>query len=81
MRATVDQIDAEASLLERLGDKMGLIDSIPFDAAAEALRKRLTPGQVQTLYGTAGRDAFDGAMAAANWAAGLTAQRPTEVLL
>lgn len=81
MRRPDTEIEAEAERLERAADAEPVWGRrVVIQAAASTLRQRLTPGQVTTAHGEQPEDRFDARMAAANWAYGLTDDRPSERL-
>lgn len=55
-------------------------NSRPLGFAAKILDERMTPGQVLTAYGSQPQHVFEAGMAAANWAIGMTAIKPSEAL-
>ena len=81
MRRTDNEIEAEADRLERAADAEPVWDRrVAIGAAASTLRQRVTPGQVTTAHGEQPEDRCNAMMAAANWAYGLTEDRPSDRL-
>jgi hypothetical protein len=83
MRRPQQEIDAEVERLRDLEARSaGYDEREALREARATLTMSMTPGQVESLHrsrhGTNGE--YQGAMAAANWAAGLTETRPSDAL-